>query len=69
MAKAMTIRLSEEQAEQLEAVAAVEGIPVSRAVRQAIDGHIEARRQDLDFQRRLKASIERNQKILERLTK
>lgn len=65
----MTVRLSDEQAEQLEAIAAVEGIPVSQAVRDAIDEHLEARRKDVEFQRRLRASIERNQKILERLAR
>jgi predicted DNA-binding protein len=65
----MTIRLSDEQAERLEALAAVEGIPVSQAVRQAIEEHIESRRKDEAFQRRLKASVERSQKILERLAR
>jgi hypothetical protein len=67
--KAMTVRLSEEQAAELEAVAQVDGVPVSEEIRDAIDAHIEARRQDGEFQRRLRASISRNQKILDKLAK
>lgn len=65
--KAMTIRLTQEQASELEAVAATDGVPVSEAIRTAIGEHIEARRKDKEFRKRLRASIERNRKILERL--
>lgn len=34
-------------------------------IRRAIAAHIQARRQDADFQTRLQASIERNKEILE----
>jgi hypothetical protein len=34
-----------------------------------VAAHIEARRSDPDFRRRLKASIERNREILERLAR
>jgi predicted DNA-binding protein len=62
--KAMTIRLAQEQAEQLETVAAVEGRPVSEVVRSAIAGHIDQRREDRDFQDGLRARIERAQKMV-----
>lgn len=65
--KAMTLRLSQEQAEALEAVAQADGVPVAEAVRVAIDEHIERRRKDRAFQDRLQASMERNQRILEKL--
>lgn len=65
--KAMTLRIDIETAEQLEAVAQVEGVPVSAIVREALARHIEDRRCDADFQRRLRDSIERNRTILERL--
>jgi Family of unknown function (DUF6290) len=65
--KVMTLRLSQEQAEALEAVAQADGIPLSEAVRTAIDGHIEQRRNDKAFQDRLRASLDRNQRILEKL--
>ncbi len=67
MTKSMTIRLSDSQAAQLEAVSAAEGIPVSAAIRAAIDRDIAARRKDVAFQKRLRASIERNQRILKQL--
>lgn len=65
--KAMTLRLTQEQAETLEAVAEVDGVPVAEAVRVAINEHIERRRKDKAFQDRLRASLERNRRILEKL--
>ena len=65
----MTVRLSEEQAAELEAVAQVDGVPVSEEIRDAIDAYIETRRQDKEFQRRLRESIERNQQILDKLAR
>lgn len=65
--KAMTLRLSQEQAEALEAVAEADGVPVAEAVRVAISEHIERRRKDKAFQGRLRASLERNRRILEKL--
>lgn len=65
--KATTLRLEEEQAEQLETVARVDGVPISEAIRDAIAKHIEERRNDTEFQARLKASLERNREILRKL--
>jgi hypothetical protein len=42
----MTLRLTAEQADDLDAVARVEGISVSDAVREAITEHIERKRKD-----------------------
>ncbi|MEX0832625.1 MAG: ribbon-helix-helix protein, CopG family [Actinomycetota bacterium] len=67
--KAMTIRLSAEQAAELEAVAQTDCVPVSEAIRAAIQEHIDARRNDREFRKRLRASIQRNRKILERLAR
>lgn len=66
--KAMTIRLSEEQAAELEAVARVDNVAIAEEVRAAITAHLEARRKDAQFQKRLRASLERNQRLLERLS-
>jgi predicted transcriptional regulator len=63
-AKAMTIRLSSEQAEQLETVAAVEERPVSEVIRNAIAGHLDSRKSDRDFQDGLRARIERAQRMI-----
>jgi predicted DNA-binding protein len=65
--KAMTIRFDKEQSEQLEAIARVDGIPVSEAIRDAIAKHIEERRRDKEFQARLRASLQRNEEILRKL--
>ncbi|HET6683974.1 MAG TPA: hypothetical protein VFG75_09790, partial [Gaiella sp.] len=69
MTKALTLRLSVDQAEALEAVAGVDQVSINEEIRRAIDSHIEARRQDAAFRERLQASIERNKEILERLAR
>ena len=50
-------------------MAQVNDVPVAEEVRTAIAAHIEARRNDQAFRERLRASIERNKKILEKLAK
>lgn len=66
--KSMTVRLAAEQAAELETVAATDSMSVAEAVRQAISGHIDGRRKDKAFQARLRASLERNRQLLEKLT-
>jgi len=68
MSKAFTMRLPEEKASELEAVARADGVPVSEAVREAIDHHIDARRKDKDFKARLGKLVEDNQRVLDRLS-
>jgi len=63
-AKAMTIRLTAEQAEALETVANVEQRAVSDVIRAAITAHIEGRRHDPSFQEGLKARIDRASQLL-----
>jgi predicted transcriptional regulator len=65
-AKAMTIRLSAEQADELETVASVDDQPVSEVIRAAISAHIAQRKQDQDFQQGLQARIERAQRMLDK---
>jgi predicted transcriptional regulator len=67
--KAMTLRLEEELARELEAVARVEDITVSEAVRRAITDHVEAKRADRAFQQRLDRFMDENRAILERLAR
>jgi hypothetical protein len=62
--KAMTVRLSAEQAEELETIAAVDDLPVSEIVRTALARHIEERRHDRQFRRSLQAHIDRAQRLL-----
>jgi predicted transcriptional regulator len=64
-AKAMTIRLSAAQADELETVASVDEQPVSEVIRAAITAHIAQRKQDRDFQTGLQARIDRAKRMLE----
>lgn len=64
--RAMTIRLSEEQAEELETVATVENRPVSEIIRAAIASHVEQRKQDPAFQSSLRDRILRAQRLLKK---
>jgi predicted DNA-binding protein len=65
--KATSFRLPEPMAAELAAVARADGIPISEAVRQAIEKHIAERRADKDFQKRLKRIFDEDQRLLKRL--
>lgn len=65
--KAMSLRLPEDLAADLAAVAATDEMPIAEAVREAIDKHIAERRADKGFQERLKTHLAQNREILERL--
>ncbi len=65
--KVMTLRLPARTAEELEAVAQVDGQRVSEAVRDAIDERIRQRRADKDFQERRRRMLEENKRALELL--
>ena len=67
--RSRTLRLPVDQAEALEAIAGIDEVSINEEIRQAIAAHIEARRKDANFRRRLKASIKRNRDILERLSR
>jgi predicted DNA-binding protein len=67
--KATSFRLPEPMAAELAAVARADGIPISEAVRQAIEKHIAERRDDEQFQKRLKKLLEEDQRLLKRLAK
>lgn len=65
--KVTTIRQSTDQADELDFVARVDGVPVSEAIRDAIAEHIERRRSDPAFRKRLQERMEADQHILKRL--
>ena len=67
MAQAMTVPLSEELAAELALVAESDGMPVSRAVREAIVNHVIDRRRDTRFQMRLRQRKVLKQQVFERL--
>jgi predicted transcriptional regulator len=67
--KALSLRLEDEQASALDALAMADEMPVAEVIRTAIAERIEKRRNDKEFQERLKRAVERNQKALELLSK
>ena len=62
--KAMTIRLSADQADALDTVATVEAKPVSEVIRAAIAEHIDRRKKDPAFQDSLKERMDRARQLL-----
>ena len=62
--KAMTIRLSADQAQDLETVALVDDQPVSDVIRAAIAEHIATRRRDPRFREGLKDRIQQARSLL-----
>ncbi len=69
MPKGFTVRLDDDQAAELEAIAKVDGVSVAEEIRQAITVQIAERREDEGFRARLRQSIRDNQKVLERLAR
>lgn len=69
MPKSMTLRLADETAAELEAIARTDGVPVSEAIRSAIDAHIDRRRRDAQFQERLRQRMKSDREVLERLAR
>ena len=69
MTKSMTLRIDDDQAELLEAVARVEGSTVSEVVRAAIADRVEDRRNDKAFRKRLSQIVKQDRELLERLAK
>jgi len=65
--RAMTIRLTTQQAEELEKIAQIDHVPIAEAVRQAVTAHIQERRTDPEFQERVRRIIDQDRAILERL--
>lgn len=63
-----TLRLDPEQEDALREMARIDGIPVSDEIRQAVASHIERRRKDPEFQKRVRASLERHKHLLEILS-
>jgi predicted DNA-binding protein len=65
--KITSLRLSEQLAAELAAVARTDEVTISEAVREAIAQHIAARRADPAFKERLAKRLEDERKVLERL--
>ncbi len=66
--KGFTVRLDVDQASDLEAVTAADGVSVAEEIHPcAVADRIETRRKDPAFQTRIRSIIEQNQRVLERL--
>lgn len=67
--KAVTLRLPENKAAQLEAIARADEKSVNQTLIEAVDRMIEERRTDKAFKARVRAIIERDRDILEDLAR
>jgi hypothetical protein len=67
--KVTTVRLHADQAVELEAIARVENIPVSEAIREAVAELIQRRRGDEEFMARLRRRVEEDREVLEKLAR
>ena len=65
--KTMSLRLPEDLAADLAAVARTDDVPISEAIREAIQNHIAARSADQAFQARLRQRLKEDRKVLKRL--
>lgn len=65
--KVLSLRLPEEIAAEIAAVARADGVSVSRAIREAIEQHIAVRKADKTFKERLQRRLQEDRELLERL--
>jgi len=65
----MSLRLGEDLGAKLTAVARADGMPISEAIRKAIEYYIDARSKDEAFRDRLKQLLEEDQEVFKRLLK
>lgn len=65
--KVISLRLPEDLAAELAVIARGDDMPVSEAIRKAIEHHIATRSSDKAFKARLKQRLEEDRELLERL--
>jgi predicted transcriptional regulator len=65
--KNVLLRLDPDLAERLQALAAVEGQPVTAVIREAIALHVDRRRRDPVFRELLAKNLEQHQRLLQLL--
>ena len=65
--RVLSLRLPENMADEIAAVARTDGVSASEAIREAIAKHIATRRADKAFKERLKQRLEEDREVLERL--
>lgn len=66
--KVMSLRLPQELADEVQAVARTDEASVSETIRAAIYRYITARRSEHDFKERLRKRLEEDREVLERLS-
>ena len=69
MPRQTTVRLPDELADQAEVVARTQGVSVNQLIVESLRLEIERVRKDADFRSRVKRLVERDRKILDRLSK
>jgi len=67
--KVLSLRLPEEIATEIAAVAHANGVSVSRAIREAIEDYVAAELSDEAFKARLSKRLEEDRETFERFTK
>jgi predicted DNA-binding protein len=67
--RAISLRLPEQMAAELAAIARTKDVPISEVIREAIESHIASLSTDKDFRQRLKKHLKEELEILERLAK
>jgi predicted DNA-binding protein len=67
--KVLSLRLPQETAAELAAVARANGVSVSKAIRLAIEKYVAAELADKAFKARLKKRLDEDRELLERVTK
>jgi ribosomal protein S3AE len=69
MAKNFTVRLPDDEATNVEALARAEELSLNEPVRRALVEAVEARRADPEFKSRVQRIIEEDRELLERLAR
>ncbi|MHB8295891.1 MAG: ribbon-helix-helix protein, CopG family [Acidimicrobiales bacterium] len=69
MAKNFTVRLPDDEATDVEALARAEGLSLNETVRRALVEAVEARRADPEFKSRVQRIIEEDRELLQRLAR
>jgi hypothetical protein len=69
MSKNFTVRLPDDEASDVEALARAEGLSLNETVRRALVEAIEARRADPEFKSRVQRIIDEDRELLERLAR
>ncbi|HSC21371.1 MAG TPA: ribbon-helix-helix protein, CopG family [Solirubrobacterales bacterium] len=67
--KVLSLRLPEEIAAEIAAVARANGVSVSKAIRLAVEDYVATERADKAFKARLKKRVEEDREFLERFAK